>query len=156
MPQLIREKWFALFAGWLLPSLCSGEIKGLKAILRPALRRIYADRVFVPAAVDERADLLAHLDLLGPRPRALVRALRGRVDPELAAEELVRRRVIEVVERALADDDVPTRVDVGPNVKEDLLVVVHVHVLVDDHDRLRQAEHPEPPDRVHHFLGVAG
>src|SRR4051812_26720160 len=86
----IREKCFALFAGWLLPSLCSGEIKASKAISRPVLRGICPDRVFLPAAVDQCADLRAHLDLLGPRPRALVRAFRGRVDAELATEELMR------------------------------------------------------------------
>ena len=54
------------------------------------------------------------------------------------------------------DDDVALRVDVGPDVEEDLLVVVHVHVGVDDDDRLRQREHPEAPDRVHHLARVAG
>ena len=58
------------------------------------------DPVLGPAAVDELADLGAHLDLRRPLARALVRALRGRVDAELAADELARRRVVEVVERA--------------------------------------------------------
>ena len=40
------------------------------------------------------------------RPR---RALRRRVDAELAAEELQRRRVVEVVERAFGDHDVALR-----------------------------------------------
>ena len=40
--------------------------------------------------------------------------------------------------------------------KKTSLVVVDVHVLVDDDDRLRQAEQAEPPDRVHDLLGVAG
>ena len=92
----------------------------------------------------------------GHAPRALLRALVRRVDPELAAVELQRRRVVEVVERALADQHVALRVDVGADAEEDLLVVVHVDPLVDDHDRLRQAEQPEAPDRVHHLLRVAG
>ena len=40
------------------------------------------------------------------RPR---RALRGRVDADLAADELQRRRVVEVVERAFGDHDVALR-----------------------------------------------
>ena len=51
---------------------------------------------------------------------------------------------------------VALRVDVGADAEEDLLVVVHVDLLVDDDDRLRQAQHPEPPDRVHDLLRVAG
>ena len=91
-----------------------------------------------------------------PRPRAFLRALVRRVDPELAAVELQRRRVVEMVERALADQHVALRVDVGADAEEDLLVVVHVDPLVHDHDRLGQAEQPEAPDRVHHLLRVAG
>src|ERR671936_1749755 len=120
---------------------------------RPVRRlEIDTDPVFLPAAVDERLDRFAHSDLFGPRPRALVWALRGRVDPQLAAEELVGRRVVKVVEWALADDDVAGGVDVRPDVEENLLVIVDVDVLVDDDDRLRQAEHAEAPDRVHHLL----
>src|SRR5436190_20597678 len=81
--------------------------------------------VLVPAAVDQLTDLVAHPDLLGPGSRSLIGPLRGGVDPELAAEELVRRRVVEMVERPFADDDVALRVDVGADVEEDLLVVVH-------------------------------
>ena len=46
------------------------------------------DAVLGPAAVDERPDLGAHLDLLRPLARALLGPLVRRVDPELAAEEL--------------------------------------------------------------------
>ena len=79
-----------------------------------------------------------------------------RVDPELAADELPLGRVVEVVERPVGDHDVALRIDVRADVEEDLLVVVHVHVGVDDDDRLRQREHPEAPDRVHHLARVAG
>src|ERR1022692_1913015 len=82
------------------------------------------DAVLVPAAVDEVADLRAHLDLLGPGPGPLLRPLGGRVDPELAADELALRRVVEVVERPFRKHDVPGRVDVGPRVEHHLLVVV--------------------------------
>ena len=51
--------------------------------------------------------------------------------------------------------DVARRVDVGADVEEHLLVVVHVDVRVDDDDRLRQAQHPEAPDRVHDLPRVA-
>src|SRR6478752_6521368 len=107
MPQRsIHEKCFALSVGWLLPSHGSGEIKGSKAFSCAVLTRFGPDAVFLPAAVDQRTDFFAHLDLLRPRPRALVGALRRRVDAELSAEELVCRRVVEVVERALGDQDV--------------------------------------------------
>ena len=59
------------------------------------------DAVLGPAPVDEVADLRAHLDLVGPRPGALLGPLRGGVDPELAADELALGRVVEMVERPL-------------------------------------------------------
>src|SRR3954469_24784814 len=111
--------------------------------------------VLGPAARDELLDLRAHLDLVGPRPRALLRPLRGRVDAELAAEELPLGCVVEMVERALREDHVALRVDVRTGIEEDLLVVVDVDVLVDDDDAFREAEHPEPPERVHDLRRVA-
>jgi hypothetical protein len=105
---------------------------------------ICVDPVLAPAAVDERLDLVdirissGH----GARPP---RALVGRVDAELAAVALERRRVIELVERALGEHDVALRVDVRADAEEHLVVVVHVHVLVDDDDRLRQAEQARAP-----------
>ena len=62
--------------------------------------------------------------------------------------------MVEVVERPLGDHDVALRVDVGADVEHDLRVVVDVDVLVDDHDPLRQAQHPETPDRVHHLASM--
>src|SRR5512133_714193 len=110
MPQRsIHEKCFALFVGLLLPSHGSGEIKGSKAFSCAVLTRFRPDAVFLPAAVDQRTDFFAHLDLLRPRPRALVGALRRRVDAELSAEELVCRRMVKVVERALGDQHAPPR-----------------------------------------------
>ncbi len=61
-----------------------------------------SDPVLGPAAVDLRAHLGAHLDLLGPRAGVLLGELVGRVDAELAPVELPSGRVVEVVERALA------------------------------------------------------
>src|SRR2546423_15193914 len=95
-------------------------------------RSVELDPVLAPAAVDERAHLVRHPDLLRPRPGALRRALRRRVDPELATLELEGRRVVEVIERSLGDEDVALRVDVRPDVEEDLRVVVDVDPLVDD------------------------
>ena len=51
--------------------------------------------------LDEVADLGAHLDLGRPLARPLLRQLRGGVDPELAADELPRGGVVEVVGRPL-------------------------------------------------------
>ena len=67
------------------------------------------DPVLRPAAVDESLHLGGHLDLGRPLARALVGALVGGVDPDLAAEELARRRVVEMVERALGEQDVALR-----------------------------------------------
>src|SRR3954469_8013177 len=111
--------------------------------------------VLVPAACHELLDLRAHLDLVGPRPRALLRPLRSRVDAKLAAEELPLGCVVEMVERALGEDHVALRVDVRTGIEEDLLVVVDVDVLVEDDDAFRKAEHPEPPERVHDLRRVA-
>ncbi len=98
----------------------------------------------------------AHLDLGRPLARALVRALRRGVEADLPAEGRQHRGVVELVDRAVGEDDVALRVDVGADAEEDLLVVVDVDVLVDDHDRLREREQPEPPDRVHHLARVPG
>src|SRR5438445_482651 len=76
--------------------------------------------VLGPAARDELFDLGAHLDLLRPRTRAFLRPLCGRVDAELAADELPLGRMVEVVERSLAEHDVALRVDVRPRIEEHL------------------------------------
>src|SRR5690349_5281568 len=112
--------------------------------------------VLVPAPCHKLFDLRAHLDLVRPRPRALLRPFRGRVDPELAADELPLRRVVEMVERPLPDHDVALRIDVRAGVEEHLLVVVHVDVGVDDDDALREAQHPEAPDRRHDLPRMTG
>ena len=127
-----------------------------RGILHFAEDACYEMPVLGPAAGDEVADLVAHDDLLGPGPGVLLGKLVRRVDPELASVELSLGRVIEVVERPLGDQDVALRVDVRSHAEEDLCVVVHVHVGVDDDHGLGQREHPEPPDRVHHLLGMAG
>src|SRR5207245_9616432 len=72
-------------------------------------RRSQLDPVFAPPLRHEGADLRAHLDLLRPGTRALLGQLLGRVDPELAANELALGCVVEVVEGALADHDVAGR-----------------------------------------------
>src|SRR5919199_3439563 len=86
-------------------------------------RSLEIDSELGPALVDTPLDLVAHADLVGPRPRPLRRPLRGRVDPELAPDELPRRRVVEVVERPLGELEVAGGVDVRADVEEDLLVV---------------------------------
>ncbi len=78
-----------------------------------------------------------------------------RVDPELAAVELASGCMIEMVERTLRDQDVALRVDVRRDAEEHVRVVVDVHIRVDHDDRLRQREHPEPPQRVHDLLRMA-
>src|SRR6266508_675105 len=59
------------------------------------------DPVLLPAPVDKGLDFRRHLDLGGPLPCALLRPLVGRVDHDLAAVELARRRMVEMVERPL-------------------------------------------------------
>src|SRR6266540_6313548 len=81
------------------------------------------DPVLVPAAGDELLHGLRHLDLGRPLTGALGRRLRRRVDTDLSADELERRRVIEMIERPFRQQDVSLRVDVGADVEEDLLVV---------------------------------
>src|SRR5437868_15438212 len=63
---------------------------------RSGRRSRASDAVFVPAPVDELADRGAHFDLVRPRTRSLSRALRGRVDADLAADELQGRRVVQM------------------------------------------------------------
>ncbi len=62
--------------------------------------------------------------------------------------------MVEMIGRPLGEDDVTGRVDVGADVEGDLRVVVGVDMGVDDDDRLRQREQPEPPDRVHDLAGL--
>src|SRR6266850_748740 len=84
----------------LCPASDPTELLGLTHPRRhPVYRSAVFQPIFRPAPVDELAHLLAHHDLGGPLPRALQRALRRRVDADLAADELQRRRVVEVVER---------------------------------------------------------
>ena len=64
--------------------------------------------------------------------------------------------MVELVDRAFAEQDVARGIDVRAGVEKDLLVVVDVHVLVDDDDRFRQAHQAEPPHRVHHLSRVTG
>src|SRR6266545_8055862 len=101
------------------------------------------DSILRPARVDELLDLRGHLDLRRPLAGALERPLARRVDAELAAIELPRRRVIEVIEWAFSEQYVALRVEVRADVEHHVVVVVHVHVLIDDDDRLRQREHAE-------------
>jgi len=56
-----------------------------------------SNAVLGPACVDQRAHLAAHFDLLGPGAGALVEALRRRVDADLAANELPRGGMVEMV-----------------------------------------------------------
>src|SRR5581483_1094228 len=103
-----------------------------RGILTIPRLRASGEPVLGPAPVDERLHLLAHADRLGPGAGALVRPLRGGVEADLAAVAGQQRGVVELVDRPLGELDVPLGVDVGAEVEEDLLVVVHVHVLVHD------------------------
>ena len=115
-----------------------------------------ASRPYSASGCRQGLDLSRHLDLLRPRPRVLLGQLVRRVDAELAAVELPPGRVVEVVERPFGDEHVALRIDVRRHAEEHVLVVVDVHVLVDDDDRLREREHPQAPERVHYLLRVAG
>ena len=92
---------------------------------------------------------------LRPAPGvALGGQLAGRVDARLAAPELLVRGVVEVVDRPLGEQQVAGVVDVAERAERDLGVVVHVAVVVDDHDQLGQRHQVRAPDRVHHLLRV--
>ena len=119
-------------------------------------RRSSRDPVLGPAPVDERPDLGAHLDLRRPLARALLGPLCVASIPSLPPKNCSVGAWSSWSSGPSVRSDVALRVDVGADAEEDLLVVVHVHPLVDDDDRLRQAEQAEPPDRVHHLLRVAG
>src|SRR5262245_55461729 len=95
-----------------------------------------------PPGVDALLHLGGHLDLRRPLARALVGPLRRRVEADLAAEGREHRGVVELVDRAVGEDDVALRVDVRADAEEDVLVVVDVHVLVDDDHGLREREEP--------------
>ena len=58
--------------------------------------------------------------------------------------------VIEDVDGAVDDLVIALGIAVGKEVEEDILLVVHVNVLVDDDDELGEAHLPRAPDRVHH------
>src|SRR5262245_51321322 len=80
----------------------------------PGRRR--GDAVLLPPPVHRVTNVLRHLDALRPLARALLRQLVGRVDAELTAVAGQHGGVVELVERALAEEDVPLRVDVGADV----------------------------------------
>src|SRR3954471_19355494 len=134
---------------------CSGSTGRSLTANGAAAKRELAQAVLGPAPRDELLDLRAHLDFVGPRAGAFLRPLRGRVDAELAAEELALGGVVEMVERAFGKDHVALRVDVRAGVEEHLLVVVHVDTRVHDDYALREAEHPEAPEGMHHLRRVA-
>ena len=64
--------------------------------------------------------------------------------------------VVEHVDRALDDDQVAAGVHVGEGAPGALRVVVDVHVLVEDDERLGVRHLPRAPQAVHELLGVAG
>src|SRR2546430_5197299 len=116
-----------------------------------------SEAVVLPAPGDELTDLVRHHDLLGPGLHDVVeRALLGRVDPELAAESVAERGVIEVVHRALEHHEVALRVDVAGGAPGDLREIVDVHAVADDDDRLRQHHEPHAPERRHDLARVTG
>src|SRR4051794_26831608 len=96
-----------------------------------------------PPRIHARPDLIAHLDLERPLAPPFIGAFRRCVDPDLAAVRLDRRRVVELVDRPLAEQDVAGGIDVRTRVEEDLLVVVHVDVRVDDDHGFREAHQAE-------------
>src|SRR6266480_3054733 len=85
-------------------------------------RGIEVDPVLLPPPIDELLHLPGHLDLGRPLARPLRGTLVGRVDPDLAAVELERRRVVEVIQRPLRYQDVALGIDVRPHPEDDLLV----------------------------------
>src|SRR5256885_8565098 len=103
------------------------------ARLAQSSRHSYA--VVLPA----RAHPLNHRWVLGDdlRPAAVIalgRQLGSRVDADLAAPELLVRRMVEVVNRPDGREQIVRVVDVPERPPRDVRVVVDVAVSVDDHD----------------------
>ena len=79
-----------------------------------------------------------------------------RVDAHLAAVRRQIRGIVQIVDRPLGHLDVAQRIDVGADDPRHLAEVVHVDVLVDDDDRLREHQLTEAPERVHDLARVPG
>src|SRR5688572_6174184 len=117
--------------------------------------------VTIPDLLPERVGLLrgrlGRHEAFRPLLRhSLRRPLAGGIDSHLAAERRRDRRVVEIVDRAGDNLDVPRRIHVGAGNPRDLGLVLYVHVLVDDDDALGEHELAETPDRAHDLAGVAG
>src|SRR5262245_23592111 len=90
---------------------------------------------------------LCRRDALGPGSRvAFRRPLPRRVDPHLAAERRQIRRIVEIVDRPFGHLDVAQRIHVRADDPRDLTEVLHVDVLVDDDDGLREHQLAEAPE----------
>ena len=103
-----------------------------------------------------RATTSARVDAdLRPLAPALLDPLAGGVDADLAAEGEVGGGVVEHVDRAVGQDQVAPHVDVGEGAPGRLADVLHVHVLVEDHQRLGLGHLAGAPQAVDHLLGLA-
>ena len=112
--------------------------------------------IFCQSASATARRLRRRRDLLRPRPReAFGRPLARGVDAHLAAVGRQIAGVLEVVHRPARELDVALRIVVRADDPGDLRLVLHVDVLVDDDDRLREHQLAEPPARVHDLARVA-
>ena len=82
--------------------------------------------------------------------------LRVASTPNLGAEGEVGARVVEGVDRSVDDHDVALRVDVREGPPGGLRHVLHVHVGVEDDERLGLRHLAGAPEAVHQLLRVAG
>jgi len=82
------------------------------------------DAVFGPALIDERFDVVGHLDFWGPGPAdAFAGYFGGGVDAHFAAGAEVGCGVVEGVDGAIDQAAVAAGIDVGADVEEDLIGV---------------------------------
>ena len=118
-----------------LPSLVESAPRSLRAFARPRRRRDDARRP-------------------GPR-EAFRRPLARRVDAHLAAVRRQIRRIVEIVDRPRVIWMSRSGSMCVPTIHATSLTFVHVDVLVDDDDGLREHQLAEPPERVHDLARVA-
>src|SRR5204863_1811465 len=96
--------------------------------------------------------LLRHLDK--PRPLArktFARPLMRAVEAYLAAEANKVRRMVELVNRPARNKRIPPGVAIGTDSEKHIPQILHIHVLLENENKLRKHKPAQPPNRVHNF-----
>jgi hypothetical protein len=68
------------------------------------------------------------------------------VNAHLVTDATDGRRVIEQIGGTLGKDDVAAGMNIRPDMEQYFLVIVHVYVLIHDHDDLAEHHLPEAPN----------